>query len=120
MGGHSRTTWERSRLCRLRLKPMNLVHHLLDAAQKRLAVLSREASACEAAGILANPETPLVVVCDGSGAAVGVICRSDIVKLLARGGTDVLSASAGAVMSTPILSCHVEQPLKGVWTILNK
>lgn len=43
---------------------MILVEHILEDARKRLAVLSLETSVPEAAGILANPDTPLRVVCD--------------------------------------------------------
>ena len=52
---------------------MILVKHLLETAQKRLAVLSVEASLFDAARILTNRDTPLVVVCDSGGLAVGVI-----------------------------------------------
>ena len=52
---------------------MILVKHILEAAQKRLVVLSQEASLFDAARILANRDTPLVVVCDSDGIAVGVI-----------------------------------------------
>lgn len=96
-----------------------LVQNILGAARKRLVVLDRDASVCEAAALLANPETPLVVVCDGRGPAVGVISRGDIVKLLARAGADAPGASAGAVMTTAVLSCHVDQPLKDVWATLS-
>jgi CBS domain-containing protein len=52
---------------------MALVKHILEAARKRLAVLSREASIFDAARILANRDTPLILVCDGDGIVVGVI-----------------------------------------------
>lgn len=96
-----------------------LIQNILEAARKRLALLDREDSICKAAALLSNPDTPLVVVCDGSGPAVGVISRSDIVKLLAQAGADAPGASAGAVMTTVVLSCHVDQPLKDVWTTLS-
>lgn len=51
---------------------MVLVQHILEAACKRLAVLDREALVSEAATILANPDTPLVVVCDREGVAMGI------------------------------------------------
>jgi CBS domain-containing protein len=56
---------------------MNLVRHILDDARKRLAVLGRDSLVSEAAEILANPEVPLVVVCDSEGIAVGVVSRGD-------------------------------------------
>jgi CBS domain-containing protein len=96
-----------------------LVQHILDAAQKRLAVLSCESSIAEAAEILVNPTTPLVVVCDEKGIAVGVISRTDILKVIACMGTDVFNANAGAIMTASILSCHIDQAAQQVWESLN-
>jgi CBS domain-containing protein len=96
-----------------------LVQHILDAARKRLAVLSREALVPDAAKILAHPDTPLVVVCDRKGIAVGVMSRTDIIKLLAYAGTGVFDTNAGTIMTKSIVSCHVDQPLQQVWTIMN-
>lgn len=98
---------------------MLLVKHILEAARLRLAVLRRDALVPEAAGILQNPETPLVVICDTQGVAVGVMSRTDIIRLLACAVTDVMETNAGAIMSKAIVSCHVDQPLQQVWAILN-
>src|SRR5437763_16744011 len=75
---------------------MILVKNILDSARKRLAVLSREASLLDAARILANRDTPLVVVCDSDGIAVGVISSSHVIKVLATAGVDALGFNAGA------------------------
>ena len=98
---------------------MTLVKHILDAARGRLVVLSEQALVPVAAQILVNPNTPLVVVCDQEGIAVGVISRTDIIKLLARAGSEACETSAGAIMTRAIISCRVEQPLQQLWTILN-
>ena len=98
---------------------MILVKHILEAAQKRLAVLSREASIFDAARILANRDTPLVVVCDSDGIAVGVISSSHVIKLLATAGADALGFNAGAIMTKPVLSCHVDETLQQVWAVMN-
>jgi CBS domain-containing protein len=97
---------------------VTLVKHILDAARGRLAVLSEKALVPDAAQILANPKTQLVVVCDQEGIAVGVISRTDIIKLLARAGTAACETNAGVIMTKPIVSCRVEQPLQEVWTIM--
>jgi CBS domain-containing protein len=97
---------------------VTLVKHIFDAARGRLAVLSEKALVPDAAQILANPSTQLVVVCDQEGIAVGVISRTDIIKLLARAGTAACETNAGAIMTKPIVSCRVEQPLQEVWTIM--
>lgn len=97
---------------------MALVKHILEPARKRLAVLSREASIIDAARILANRETPLIVVCDRDGIAVGVISTSHVVNVLATAGVDAIGLNAGAIMTKPLLSCHVEENLQQVWAVL--
>ena len=93
---------------------MILVKHILEAAQKRLVVLSQEASLFDAARILVNRDTPLVVVCDSDDIAVGVIASSHVIKILATAGVDALGFNAGAIMTKPVLSCHVDQTLQQV------
>ena len=98
---------------------MILVKHILVPAQKRLAVLSREASLFDAARILANRDTPLVVVCDGDGIAVGVISSNHVINALATAGVDALGFNAGAIMTKPTLSCHIDETLEQVWAVMN-
>ena len=98
---------------------MILVQHILEPARKRLATLSRTASVSDGARILVNPNTPLVVVCDSDGTAVGVLSRTDIIRLLACAGTNPLDTNAGAIMTKPIVSCHVDQPLQEVWATMS-
>src|ERR1700730_14514039 len=98
---------------------MILVQHILEDARRRLAVLSREALVADAAEILANPDTPLAVVCDSEGIAVGVVSKTDIVKALACAGGDAHKMNTGAIMTGPVLSCHVDQALQRVWENMN-
>jgi CBS domain-containing protein len=97
---------------------MILVQHILEDARRRLAVLSREASVCDAAEILANEATPLVVVCDSEGIAVGVVSRTDIVKVFSRARSDAFNTTAEAIMTKPLHSCHVDQTLQSVWATM--
>jgi CBS domain-containing protein len=98
---------------------MALVKHILEDARKRLAVLNREALVAEAAAILANPNTPLIVVCDSEGVAVGVVSKSNIIRALAGGKADAVKMNTADVMTNPVLSCHVEQALQRVWDTMN-
>ena len=95
---------------------MILVKHILEPARKRLAVLSQEASLFDAARILANQDThtPLAVVCDSDGIAVGVIAPIHIVNVLASAGVDALGFNAGAIMTKPALTCHIDEALEQV------
>jgi CBS domain-containing protein len=99
---------------------MMLVQHLLEAARKRLATLSRESGICDAAAILTNSNTPLAVVCDGEGIAVGVISRTDVVKALVGATVDTLNTSAEAMMTPCVLSCRTDQPLQEIWKLMNE
>ncbi len=98
---------------------MVLVKHILEAAAGRLAVLSWQAPLCDAAGILANQDTPLVVVCDDRGVALGVISRGDVVKVLASARIDAFGMNAAAIMTSPMFACQVTDPLQGIWSALN-
>jgi CBS domain-containing protein len=98
---------------------MILVKHVLEPARKRLAVLSQEASLVDAARILANRDTPLVVVCDSDGIAVGVISPGHIVNVLATAGVDAVGFNAGAIMTKPALSCHIDEALDQVWAVMS-
>ena len=98
---------------------MTLVLHILEAARRRLAVLSREASLFDAAEILANPNTPLAVVCDSEGITAGVITPSDVVKVLATARVYACGLNADALMAKPVLSCRLDDPLQQVWAFMN-
>jgi CBS domain-containing protein len=98
---------------------MILVKHVLDAARKRLVVLSREASLFDVARILADRDTPLVIVCDSDGLAVGVISSSHVINTLATAGVDALSFNAGTIMTEPMLSCRVDDDLQQIWAFMN-
>ena len=97
---------------------MVLVKHVLETARKRLAVLSLEASIFDVARILTNRETPLIVVCDSDGVAVGVITSSHVLNALATAGTDAARFNAGMIMTKPLLSCHSDEYLQQVWTVM--
>jgi len=98
---------------------MILVAHVLESAQKRLATLRPESGVCEAAALLLNPQTPLIVVCNEAGVAVGVVSRTDVIKAITRADEDLLSMRVEAIMTQEVLSCRTHQPLRDVWKSLN-
>ena len=82
---------------------MILVKHILETARKRLAVLGVEASLFDVARILTNRNTPLVVVSDSDGIAVGVISSGHVLNALATAGVDAMGFNAGSLMTEPLL-----------------
>ena len=97
---------------------MILVQHIIEDARRHLAVLSQDAPVCEAADILANQNTPLVVICNRVGVAVGVISRTDIIKALSRGRGEVFNTRTEAIMSSPVQFCMADQTVQAVWESL--
>ncbi len=95
---------------------MNLVQHIIEDAQRRLAVLRLDSSIREISRILANPNTPLAVVCDGEGIALGVISSADIVNAFSRDGSEAVNANAAALMTQPIHSCDAHETLQSMWS----
>jgi len=59
------------------------------------------------------------VVCESDGTAVGVISTSHVVNALATTGPDAVGFNAGAIMTKPLLSCHVDETLQQVWAVMN-
>ena len=98
---------------------MMLVEHILETARKRLAILNRESGVCDAAAILMNCETFFAVVCDDQGKAVGVVSRTDVVKVLVGATVDTLNTSAAAMMTPGVVSFRADQLLQEVWKTMN-
>lgn len=98
---------------------MKFVQHILDDAQRRLALLNRDASVFDAAGIVANPNTPIAVVCDSDGIAIGVVSRTDIARIFSRARGDACNANAESIMTKSVVSCHVDQTLQSVWEAMS-
>jgi CBS domain-containing protein len=98
---------------------MTLVQHILEDARRRIAILDRRASVTDAAAILSNANTPLVVVCDADGVAVGVVSRMDLVRLFGRADGESTAADAEAIMTRTFVSCGVDQSLQSVWETLS-
>jgi len=95
---------------------MNQVQHIIEDAQRRLAVLRLDASIRDIARILANPVTPLVVICDSEGVALGVVSSMDVVNALSRDGDGAVNANAAALMTQPIHSCGTGESLQTIWS----
>jgi CBS domain-containing protein len=98
---------------------MTLVNQMLDIARKRLATLSPKAGVRDAAAILSNAGTPLIVVCDDDGVAVGVISRTDVIKRLVGASQGALDTSAESMMTRSVLACQPDEVLQDVWKNMN-
>jgi CBS domain-containing protein len=98
---------------------MMLIRQILEDARGRLAVLAEGASIADAAKILANPNTPLVIVCNDEGRALGVVSRTDVVKAFSRASEGALGTSVCSIMIESMFTCGLDQTLRSVWTELS-
>jgi CBS domain-containing protein len=91
------------------------VTQLLTEARKRLNTVGTESLLLEAARALSSPRFELVVVCDPSNKAVGVITKADVVRRITHCTGAACRTAAGAAMTRQIVFCHPDDPVSAVW-----
>ena len=96
------------------------VENILKGARERLATVAEDALLMDAAKLLGNPGCNLIVVCDESGKAIGVITRTDIASRISHCTGCSCSMPASKVMSTEIVSCRPNDVLRDVWFAIRK
>jgi CBS domain-containing protein len=67
----------------------------------------------------ANRDTPLVIVRDDSGIAIGVVSSSHVIEALATAGLDASGRNVGATMTKPLLTCHADKAVQEIWAVMN-
>ncbi|HZQ39930.1 MAG TPA: CBS domain-containing protein [Rhizomicrobium sp.] len=91
-----------------------LVEQVLSKACERLAIIDAAASIRDAANLMAEPHTNLVVVCR-DGAAIGVVTKKDIVVEISQCAKFDLDAPVETVMTREVTHCLSSDPLADVW-----
>jgi CBS domain-containing protein len=89
------------------------IEHLSAMTSPRLMIIGTEATLQAAAHSLSNPGIGLVVVCNGSGQAAGVLSKSDLIRHLAYSAPE--EASVATLMSRNIISCGPDDDVHAVW-----
>lgn len=79
----------------------------------RLTTISVDSPLRAAARSLSDPGIGLLVVCNGRGAAVGVLSKSDLVRYMAEAPSEV--SCAGELMSKTLIACEPADDLRAVW-----
>jgi CBS domain-containing protein len=96
-----------------------LVEQVLSRACERLAVIDAGASLKEAADLMTEPHTDLVIVCR-DGAAVGVVTKTDIVCQVSRGSESGLGAPVDSIMARDVAWCRSSDPVRDVWQTMKE
>src|SRR5260221_6515951 len=94
-----------------------LVEEVLSRACERLAIIDAAASIRDAADLMAEPHTNLVIVCR-DGAAIGVVTKKDIVVEISRCSGFDLDAPVETVMTHDVAYCRSSDPLTDVWQVM--
>ena len=90
-----------------------LISNLHAATCARLAMVGLDATPRTAALSLSRPGIGLVIVCSDTGAAAGVLTKSDLIRHISRAGA--ADAPLAQLMTRPIISCEPGDDVYGVW-----
>ncbi len=101
------------------VKPL-LVSSIETVARSRLVTVPVDALLANVAALLSSSQISLVVVCDESGAAVGVITETILVRQLGYGQADLFSTRAGDVMAQDFTVCQADNSLAEVLTMMHQ
>jgi CBS domain-containing protein len=99
---------------------MTLVEKIIPVARERLVTIRDDAPLTEAAKYLDGRHINLVVVCDKSDALAGIITRTDIVRQMSLCMGCSCTAAAATVMTKDVVSCHPDDSLQDVWSIMKE
>lgn len=100
-------------------KPL-LINSIEDVARSRLVTVAVDALLVQVAALLSSSQISLVVVCDESGAAAGVITETILVRQLGFGQADLFSTRAGDVMVQDFAACQATHSLAEVLTLMHE
>lgn len=94
------------------------VERVLPAASQRLITIGDDASLTDAAKLLREPDSDLVVVCNGDKRMVGVITKTDIVRQVGQRRESESTTAASTVMTRTVVSWRPGDLLHDMWTIM--
>jgi CBS domain-containing protein len=103
-------------------KSMNtkLVSSIGAATRSRLVTVSDDTLLVDVAKLLSDTQISLIVVCDSAGAMVGVITKTNIVRLIGHCRGSSCRTPAADVMTPNVTSCRATDFLPDVLTMMAK
>src|SRR5688572_21406223 len=96
------------------------VQSILPVAQKRMITVQEDASLVDAARLLSDTHRALLVVCNGEGAMVGVITKTDVVRQVAQCQGSVDGKRLSRVMTQTVTSCQSDDQLHDVLAVMKE
>jgi signal-transduction protein with cAMP-binding, CBS, and nucleotidyltransferase domain len=97
---------------------LTLVQAILPTAGKRLVTIEIAAPLVEAARLLSEMDTNLLVVCSPQGRMSGVVTKSDVVKQISHCQGCSCTTMVSEVMTQDVIACHPDQRLYDAWLLM--
>ena len=94
------------------------VERMLPVARTRLVTISDSTSLIEAANLLLDGHTDLLVVRGGDELLAGVITKTDVVRQISLGQGSACTMAASTVMTRTVVHCQSNDVLQDVWSIM--
>ncbi len=92
-----------------------LVESIVPTARQRLVTIAESARLIEAARLLRDARTDIVVVCDSNGVLAGVITKTDVVRQISHCQGSSCTIAASSVMTRDAVACRPTDFLHDVW-----
>lgn len=96
-----------------------LVTGVQAIARSRLLTVAPDTLLAEVAALLSGAQISVVVVCDATGAAVGVVTETILVRRLGLGQADFFTTRAGDVMTREFTFCAQDDLLSDVLAMMH-
>ena len=101
-------------------KDVMSVEKILPAARERLITIRDNALLREAARLLSDRHTNLIVVCNDGGVMVGVVTKTDIVRRISSCHGSGCATAVATVMTRDVTSCRPDDLLQNIWSIMKE
>lgn len=97
-----------------------LVEKITPAARERLLTIRQDAPVIEAATLLRDGRSDLVVVCDANGLLSGVVTKSDVVAQISRCLGASCTTGVFSIMTRDVTFCRPGDWLRDIWSVMKE
>jgi CBS domain-containing protein len=93
---------------------------ILETKGRNVVTIGAKATIGDAVAELAGRKIGAIVVVEGIDRIVGIISERDVVRAVAKKGTDVLSESVGSIMTREVMTCSDHETINEVMTRMTR
>ncbi len=96
------------------------MERMLPAARKRLVTIGDDAPLIDAAKLLRDLHTDLVVVCSPDGSLAGVVTKTDVVRQISHFQGSGCTTATSTIMTRTVTLCRPSDRLRDAWSIMKE